>query len=116
MEGGKENYYEFDVPEEGLTLKIDVIEGFVVVYVSTSISNPNAAYYDYKLVTNTTIDIFITNEKRKRRQTGTDPPTDPPTDKALKVYLTIEGISPLNHFVLDTTFNDTSTPTSGLCT
>ena len=110
LEVGELAYFVYDLPEEGLTVKIEVAEGYVVIYVSTQVSNPNEALHDFKLVTNTTASVFVpppsSSTDRERRQSTTDSPANVTT----KVYISIEGGSPLNRFVINTTYDDTTIP------
>ena len=102
LEIGEVSYFVYNLPEEGMTLRVEILDGFVVIYISTKVRNPNEALYDFKLVTSTTTDVFIP-----------PPKTDSPANDTTKVYISIEGHSTLNRFVLNTTYNDTTTP-SGL--
>lgn len=42
-----------------MTLALEVQEGSVVLYASNKISNPNAAFYDYRLETSRSADVYI---------------------------------------------------------
>ena len=108
LEDGEVAYFEYDLPEDGLTLKVEVVEGYVVIYVSTQVSSPNEALNDFKLVTNKTVDVFVPprspSSERNRRQSGSS------LNATTKVYISIEGHSPLNRFALNTTYDDTTIP------
>ena len=114
LDDGEIAYFVYDLPEEGLTVKVEVIQGYVVIYVSTKVSNPNEALNDFKLVTTTTVSVFIppksSRNERKRRQLA----TDSLANDTAKVYISIEGRSLFNRLVLNTTYDDTTTP-PGLC-
>ena len=108
LDEGEIAYFEYGLPEEGLTVKVEAIQGIITIYVSTIISNPNEALHDFKLVTSTTVCVFVPPKtppnERKRRV------TDPSANDVVKVYIAIEGQSSLNHFTLNTTKDDTTPP------
>lgn len=53
LEGSLEKYqiirYRYELPETGIEITICVRIGNVVLYVSTVITSPNSAFYEYKL-------------------------------------------------------------------
>ena len=108
MKVGEVAYFVYDLPQEGLTLTVVVMEGYVMIYISTQVSNPDEALHDFKLVTNTTVSVYIPprslSSERKRRQLV----ADSPVNDTVKVYVSIEGHSPVNRFVFNTTYNDTT--------
>ena len=100
---GEVAYFVYDLPQEGFTLTVIVIEGYVVMYISTQVSNPDEASHDFKLVTDETVSVFIPPMSPSSEQVS-----DSPANDTVKVYMSIEGHSPLNLFVLNTTYNDTT--------
>ena len=107
--GGEVSFFQYQLPTQGMTVHLDVQEGSVVLYASSTIQNPNEALYDYRLETDSSADVFldpVTLEGRpqvvanKRRQVG-----DSFTNTT--VYISIEGEEDINSFVLETTFGDT---------
>ena len=104
LEVGEVAYFVYDLPEEGFTVKVEVTEGYVVIYVSTQVSNPNEALHDFKLVTNTTASVFVpppsSSTDRERWQLA----PDSPANDTAKVYISVEGHSTMmNLFILNTT-------------
>ena len=74
----------------------------MVLYASNKIRNPNAAFYDYRLQTDSSADVYINasafspsgSSKRQAEFTNTT------------VFVTLEGLGDTNTFELDTTFGD----------
>jgi hypothetical protein len=114
---GTVSYFQYELPNEGLTLRLNVAAGRVVLYASTRIRNPNSALYDIRLETDATEDIFVSpddlimtgvgtaiGERRKRNIEEGE------RDSAvIMVFVTVEGLEKNNSFILETTFGDTST-------
>ena len=90
-------YFEYPFPDEGLTLKVDVDEGSVVLYASDIIETPNEALYDWKVETDGYDDVFIDPADLDRPVLGNS------------VYVSIEGLEDSNTFTIDSTMGDTST-------
>ncbi|XP_003385151.1 PREDICTED: uncharacterized protein LOC100635304 [Amphimedon queenslandica] len=108
-------------PSMGMTLKIDITVGNLVVRGSFTVQNPDVLTQDFSVMSNgNDIDYFISPElyiqsttdddddgSRRRRQTSMP-----------NVYLSIAGLNDINSFALNTTFGDTTSPRpdcSGIC-
>ena len=54
-------YLNYHLPSNttGITLQVDVQSGKIILYVSSSTENPNEAYHEFKIITNSVTDIFI---------------------------------------------------------
>ena len=111
---GESRLLQYPFPDEGITLKVDITSGQVLVYGSFTIQNPNSLTADFSITSTTNgINFFIgpdlyhsliggSQTIRERRQIGS--PSNIPTN----VYLSIEGLETNNTFSLNTTFGDTS--------
>lgn len=110
---GRVSYFQYELPEEGMTLRLNVAAGRVVLYASTRIPNPNSALYDIRIETDSTEDVFVRPEdllrsggvgRRKRLEGGHGG-----NSTGTMIYVSIEGLRGNNSYILETTFGDTST-------
>lgn len=113
---GRVSYFQYELPEEGMTLRLNVAAGRVVLYASTRIPNPNSALYDIRIETDSTEDVFVSPEdlvqndgvirvgRRKRLEGGGQG-----NSTSTMIYISIEGLRDNNSYILETTFGDTST-------
>ena len=46
---GEVSFFEYQVPEEGLTLTLRRLEGTANLYASNKLRNPNSAFHDYRI-------------------------------------------------------------------
>lgn len=111
---GTVSYFQYELPDEGLTLRLNVDEGRVVLYASTRIRNPNSALYDIRLETEVTEDVFVspddfvtTGEGMERRERDSEEGDD--KSEPAMIFVTVEGLEKNNSYILETTFGDTST-------
>lgn len=102
------SYFKTSLPELGMTIRLDVNEGSVVLFGSNKIQTPNEAFYDFMLSTNKQ-DIFVTEDtfgntpsKTKRQITKF---------ANITVYISIQGQSVSNSFIFNTTVGDTTVNT-----
>ena len=51
---GKSVRYELNVPEAGVTVRLCVQKGYIILYTSFTVTYPNEALHDYKLEVNNT--------------------------------------------------------------
>ena len=114
---GAVSYFKYDLPEEGITIRLNVTKGQVVLYASTRITTPNSAFYDIRLETDSSVDVFINPEdllmshgpvsvgRRKRCVEGEG--DNSCTSRFL--YVSVEGLRGNNSYVLETKYGDTST-------
>ena len=111
----------------GLTIRLSIETGHVVVYASTKIPNPNAAYYDWKLecVDVSGCDFFVDPQdldivritpedtkrilKRQVNESSYDSGSEVEYSN-FTLYLVTEGKEKNTTFVIETTFGDTTTP------
>ena len=105
---GQVSFFQFSLPEEGMTLKIDITSGSVNIYGSNKIRNPNKAFHDFQL-TSRRREIFI--------HTGFFQRSNSPISSRqvhnitnITVFVSIEGQNAVNTFTLNTTIGDTTTP------
>lgn len=101
---------------EGMTLKIDVTQGSLLVRGSFSVQNPTELTQDFTVMSNgNDIDYYISpglyersttidsgSQRRKRQAPIPTNATD------LNVYLSIVGLDNNNTFILNTTIGDTT--------
>ena len=112
MKGGNVRY-EIEVPEEGVTIRLCVREGYIIFYASFTVTNPNEALHDYKreVINTGTItcdDAFIlpdvsndATSKRNLRQVSNSTQSS-----SNLLYISLEGGSEENEFVLETSAGD----------
>ena len=118
----------FPLPVEGVTVRLCVSHGKLVLYASVSSTSPNSAVYDWmseigigcddifidprdvendNIGSNGNSNRFNTNIGRRKRQ-ALNSTMDEYVD--LTLYVSIEGVEETNSFVFQTTTGDTSTP------
>ena len=101
---------EYDFPPEGLTIKIEISVGELVLYGSFTIRSPSSLTADFEIRSTNEIDYFVSpelydesvingGENRRRRQASED----------TSVFITLIGQENINTFSLNTTYNDTTT-------
>jgi receptor-type tyrosine-protein phosphatase Q len=81
--------------DEGVTIKINVTNGTVTVYVSDQTTTPNEAFYDWMIETDGYSDVYLDPDAVNRTIGDT-------------VYIAIEGQEPDNDFTLVTEEGDTT--------
>ena len=59
LEQNQTAYFQYTLPEEGLTLRLEVETGLIVCFASNRIENPNEALYDFRVETNSSADVYI---------------------------------------------------------
>ena len=88
------NYFQVDFPSTGITFTLTVSTGYITCYASDTIQNPNEEQgYEWKVVTNTTVEVFIDPDSLDR-------------DVGVYVYIGLEGGSTVNNFSLNSTSGD----------
>ena len=75
--------------------------GLVVLFASYKIQNPNEAFYDWKLETSSSADVYISLEGITKQQVLQFANTT--------IFISIKGQSGVNNFTLNSTSGDTST-------
>ena len=123
---GSSRLLQYEFPSMGMTLKIEITMGNLVVRGSFNVQNPNEFTQDFVVMSNgKDIDFFISpeimrqstnNDNNDGRRTKRQAPI--PTNiniTGANVYLSIVGLNDNNTFVLNTTFGDTTEyiPSSG---
>ena len=114
---GTVSYFQYDLPEEGITIRLNVTKGRVVLYASSRITIPNSAFHDIRLETHSSADVFISPEDlqkshrpmsvgRKRRCAEGEGER---SCTVSSLYVSVEGLQRNNSYVLETTYGDTST-------
>ncbi|XP_019849986.1 PREDICTED: uncharacterized protein LOC109580868 [Amphimedon queenslandica] len=107
-------------PSMGMTLKIDITVGNLVVRGSFTVQNPDALTQDFSVMSNgTNINYFISPQLYIQSTTDDDDDDDDGSRRKRQtsmpnVYLSIAGLNDINSFALNTTFGDT-TNCSGIC-
>ena len=98
---GEKTYIEVPYDShEGVTIKVNVTNGTVIVYASDRITTPNEAFYDWMIETDGYSDIFLDPIEVSRIVGDT-------------VYVVIEGEDVDNDFTFTSENGDTSTPRTG---
>ena len=99
---------EYNFPPEGLTIKIEISVGELVLYGSFTIRSPSSLTADFKIRSTSEIDYFVSpklyNESvitygGENRQASGD----------TSVFITLVGQEDINTFSLNTTYDDTTT-------
>lgn len=115
----KVTYFQYQLPEEGMTVRLRVESGQAVLYASHRIRNPSSAFYDFRLQTGSTADVFVdpveleggvgatraevAGRRKRRQEEGSRGFTN------TTLYVSVEGLQDDSRLVLETTFGDTST-------
>ena len=97
LEQNQTAFFQYTLPEEGLTLKLVVETGLIVCFASNRIEIPNEAFYDFRVETSSSADVYINLDNLQ--------------DNSSTIYISIEGQSGINNFTLNTTSGDTTTGT-----
>ncbi len=111
LDGGEVSFFQYLLPTSGMTLRLRTQQGRVVLYADDTIQNPNAAFYDYKLETGGSDDVYIDPGAfgigigRRRRQASNNSIDSGFTDTT--IYVSVEGMEGSNSFELETTFGNT---------
>ena len=111
----------FPLPVEGITIRLCVSQGYLVLYASVSSTAPNSAVNDLMLEigigcsdvyidsrdTGNGIDNSNQDMGRRKRQVFNSTAVE---STNLTLYVSIEGVEERNSFIIQTTTGDTSTP------
>ena len=100
LEQNQVAFFQFILPEDGLTLRLEVRIGLVVLFASNKIQNPNEAFYDWKLETSSSADVYISLEGITKQQIQQFVNTT--------IFISIRGQSGVNNFTLNSTSGDTT--------
>lgn len=108
---GEVSFFEYQVPEEGLTLTLRRLEGTANLYASNKVRNPNSAFHDYRIdgEGRAFVDLgeLLGGEgdgRRRRRQSGVVLLGN------TTLYVSAEGIGDLiNSFEIEATLGNTGT-------
>ena len=106
---GQVSFFQFSLPVEGMTFKIDITSGSVVIYGSNKIRNPNEAFHDFQL-TSSNREIFIHTGFFQGRSSPINT-CQASNITNTTVFVSIEGQSAVNAFTLNTTLGNTTTYT-----
>ncbi|XP_019849966.1 PREDICTED: uncharacterized protein LOC109580851 [Amphimedon queenslandica] len=123
LKKGASRSLQYVFPSMGMTLKIDITVGNLVVRGSFNVQNPDALTQDFSVMSNGNgIDYFISPQLYIQSTTDDDDDDDGSRRKRQtsmpNVYLSIVGLNDINSFALNTTFADTTSPIpdcSGIC-
>ena len=105
---GQVSFFQFSLPKEGMTFKIDITSGSVVIYGSNKIHNPNEAFHDFQL-SSSRREIFIYTAYFQHSSSPISS-RQAPNITNITVFVSIEGQNAVNTFTLNTTIGDTTTP------
>ncbi len=117
LDQGQQIRYELPIPEEGVTISLCVNDGRIVLYASTTIPNPNEAYYDFKLdcIDCNACEFFVDPNEfapevttpRGRRKRADDNSTMTVFTN-LTLYISMEGVETNNIFEIQSDIGDTT--------
>ena len=108
LEQNQKAFFQFALTEEGLTLKLEVQVGFIVLFASSKIQNPNGAFYDWRLETRSSADVYISQDDLDETSSVAKRQVLQSSNSTINVYISIEGQSGINNFTLNTTYGDTT--------
>lgn len=106
LERNQAAFFQYTLPEEGLTLRLEVEIGLIVLYASNKIRSPNEAFYDWRLETRTSADVYISPDDLEESSSLTKRQVLQSLNTT--IFISIEGQSGINNFTLNTTYGDTS--------
>ena len=106
---GESVRYELNVPQDGVTVRLCVQEGYIIFYASFTVTNPNEALHDYKREvinegTTSCDDAYINPAEvntQKRQADGLS------TGNAT-LYIALDGVEERNEYELNTSEGDTT--------
>ena len=81
-------------PDQGLTIKMNVTNGTVKMYVSDQITTPNEAFYDWMAETSECLDIYL--DPNELNRTAGD-----------SVHIVIQGVDMHNEFLFISEYGNT---------
>ena len=116
LDQGEQARFQLDIPVTGITIHLHIETGRIVLYASTKIPNPNAAYYDWKLECLIGCDFFVDPRDLDIVQVPVDDVqqkhqvNESSNDTNFTLYLVTEGEEENTTFMIETTVGDTSTP------
>lgn len=107
LEMGEVSYFEYQVPEDGITLTLRRQEGTASLYASDKLQNPNSAFYDYRIdgegqvyVDPEELLVSTASDRRKRESVTLIGNTT--------LYVSVEGIGDvINTFEIEATLGNT---------
>ena len=102
---------EYKFPPEGLTIKIEISVGELVLYGSFTIRSPSSLTADFEIRSTSEIDYFVSPELYDESviNYGGENCHRPQASKDTSVFITLVGQEDINTFSLNTTYNDTTT-------
>uniref|UniRef100_A0A1X7VAA2 Uncharacterized protein n=1 Tax=Amphimedon queenslandica TaxID=400682 RepID=A0A1X7VAA2_AMPQE len=114
LKKGASRSLQYVFPSTGMTLKIDITVGNLVVRGSFTIQNPDALTQDFSVTSNGNgIDYFISPQLYVQSTTDDDDDDGSRRKRQTSmpnVYLSVAGLNDINSFSLNTTFGDTTSP------
>lgn len=105
---GENIRYEIKVSENGLYVRLCVQEGYVILYASYRVPNPNAAFHDYKLEVNSSGSIVCDYIQINPAESNGDKTNATCGDDSDNVYISIEGGEEENDFEINITEGNTT--------
>ena len=99
---------EYNFPPEGLTIKIEISDGKLVLYGSFTIPGPSSLTADFEISSTSVINYFVSPELYDESVINYDGENRLPLGDA-SVFLTLVGLEDINTFSLFTTLHDTIT-------
>ena len=105
---GENARLSYTVPEIGMTIRMCVAIGNIVMFASTVTTTPNSAFYDYSLnitaIENSSIDcgeVYVISEANRRRRDVTT------TTGNITLHMAVSGLQKKNEFAIKSTTGDT---------
>ena len=108
-------YLEYEVPNEGFTVKTMVDEGALALCGSSSLERPDCSYaptHDWKLEVNSYSEIYISGNGLPNDDSQPISKRQATEMSRITIYITIEGLASQSTFSLNTTLGDTTTPSA----
>ena len=111
VDQGDMSFFEFEIPEEGMTLSLERQENFATLYASTSVRNPNSALYDYRIDGEGEIFVepgSLRSQDRQRRQSELGSGSAGAMGSIGQLFVSVEGIeNGTNSFQINTSVGNT---------
>ena len=104
LEEGEQIRWQFEVPESGALLTLEVDQGEVVFYASTQTTSPNEALHQWKIQTSSSESVFIIpttqSQGSKKRSIRRQLKFNNMNETLVTVYTTLFGLDRRNTFTL----------------
>ncbi len=102
LDQGEQVRWQLDVPESGTVLNLNVEQGSVVMYASTTTTSPNEAFYEWKAETSSSASVVLRPMAQNRERGKRNIEIISRNQTTIPVYVAISGLDSSNNFTLST--------------